>query len=89
MMHDFTAFGHILRSSLVKPHNSVIPAKAGIQEQQRKTGFPLKYRGNDRNISHVLLLMVSLVICLHIVNYTVDLLSNPNVNVVSELKIEL
>ncbi|MDP2753932.1 MAG: hypothetical protein Q8P40_06025, partial [Nitrospirota bacterium] len=72
----------LIRSSLVKPHDSVIPAKAGIQEKQRKTRFPLKDYWNDRNISHVLLLMVSLVICLHIVNYTVDLLSNPNVNLV-------
>jgi hypothetical protein len=88
-MHDFTAFGHILRSSLVKPHNSVIPAKAGIQEKQRKTGFPLNACGNDRNISHVLLLMVSLVICLHILNYTAGLPSSPIDNVLSDLKIEL
>jgi len=84
MMHDFTAFGHILRSSLVKPHNSVIPAKAGIQEKQRKTGFPLKDRGNDRNISHVLLLMVSLVICMYILNYTAGLPSSPIDNVLED-----
>ena len=52
----------LIRSSLVKPHDSVIPAKAGIQEKQRKTRFPLKDYWNDRNISHVLLLMNSLVI---------------------------
>jgi len=38
----------LLMSSLVKLHNSVIPAKAGIQGKQRKTGFPLKDCGNDR-----------------------------------------
>jgi hypothetical protein len=52
----------LIRSSLVKPHDSVIPAKAGTQEKQRKTRFPLKDYWNDRNISHVLLLMNSLVI---------------------------
>jgi hypothetical protein len=38
----------LLMSSLVKLHNSVIPAKAGIQGKHRKTGFPLKDCGNDR-----------------------------------------
>ncbi len=58
---------HVNKSLLIKPHDSVIPAnpesfREEIREKQRKNRFPLKDYWNDRNISHVLLLMNSLVI---------------------------
>jgi hypothetical protein len=48
-MNGITAFKmKLLISSLVKLHNLVIPAKAGIQGKHRKTGFTLKDCENDR-----------------------------------------
>jgi MSHA biogenesis protein MshL len=60
-----TYFTFLLMSLFVKPHNWPflrIPKAFGKESRKikKKTGFPLKNCGNDKNISNILSLMVSL-----------------------------
>src|SRR4030042_261548 len=56
----YTEILELLMSSLVKPHNWSFLRKQESRKIKEKTGFPLKNCGNDKNISNILSLMVSL-----------------------------
>src|SRR4030065_1561522 len=56
----FDVLAGILMSSLIKSHNRSFLRKQESRKTKEKTGFPLKNCGNDKNISNILSLMVSL-----------------------------